>query len=138
MKVFLDTNVLVSAAATRGLCADVVRAVLVSHQLVVSAPLLAELENALRKKIGLPNNLISEFIEVLQQEAHFSAASDLPEINIQDKDDLVILSSALNGRAALFITGDQELLDLCKVGDMEIISPRIFWERLKTQPLDKP
>ncbi len=45
MRVFLDTNVLVSAVATRGLCADVLRETLVSHQLVVSAPLIAELKN---------------------------------------------------------------------------------------------
>ncbi len=41
MRVFLDTNVLVSAVATRGLCADVLREVLLSHQLLVSADLLA-------------------------------------------------------------------------------------------------
>ena len=32
MKVFLDTNVLASAAATRGLCADVLREVFASHR----------------------------------------------------------------------------------------------------------
>ena len=37
MRVFLDTNVLVSAMATRGLCADVLREILTSHRLVVSA-----------------------------------------------------------------------------------------------------
>jgi len=39
VKVFLDTNILVSATATRGLCADVLREVLASHQLIVSDPL---------------------------------------------------------------------------------------------------
>jgi len=44
MRVFLDTNLLVSAVATRGLCADVLREVLLSHQLVISPPLLSELK----------------------------------------------------------------------------------------------
>ena len=34
VRVFLDTNVLVAAFATRGLCADVVRTVLAEHELV--------------------------------------------------------------------------------------------------------
>ena len=36
MKVLLDTNVLVSAFATRGLCADVLRLVLTEHEMVVA------------------------------------------------------------------------------------------------------
>ena len=58
MRVFLDTNVLVSAVATRGLCADVLREILVSHQLVVSNPLIFELKNILHIKIGPPQEII--------------------------------------------------------------------------------
>jgi len=63
MKVFLDTNVLVSAVATRGLCADALREVLVSHQLVISSPLLNELTNILHSKFGIPFDVITEFID---------------------------------------------------------------------------
>jgi predicted nucleic acid-binding protein len=38
----------------------------------------------------------------------------------------------LNGEAELFVTGDKELLDLEKVGSMEIVSPRKFWEKLRS------
>ena len=134
MKIFLDTNVLVAAMATRGLCADVLREVLTSHQLVVSPPLLAELKRVLRQKLRIPAELINEAIEVLQQDAHLAAPSKIPDIDIQDKDDLVILSSALGGKADLLVTGDKELLDLGKVEDLQIISPRAFWEILKAQP----
>ena len=133
MKVFLDTNVLVSAAATRGLCADVLREVLTSHQLVVSSPLFSELENILKEKLSLPHELISEFIEILEQDAHQSSPSESPDVDIQDKDDLAILSSALNGNADLFVTGDKELLDLHRIDEMDIVSPKMFWERLKAQ-----
>jgi len=139
MKVFLDTNVLVSATATRGLCADVLREVLVSHQLVISSPLLTELKNAFRKKLGVPDDLTAELVEILQQDAHYSTPSALPDVDIQDRDDFAILSSALNGGADIFfITGDKELLGLQKIGNMEIISPRMFWEKLKTQQPDEP
>jgi putative PIN family toxin of toxin-antitoxin system len=132
MKVFLDTNVLVSAAATRGLCADVLREVLISHQLVVSAPLFSELESILKKKLTLPHELIAEFIEVLQQDSYQSSPSDLPDVEIQDKDDLTILSSAINGDADIFITGDKGLLELLRIDNIDILSPKMFWERLKT------
>jgi len=131
MKVFLDTNVLVSAMATRGLCADVLREVLTSHELVISVSLLNELKRILRQKLRVPAELIDEAIEMLRRDAVFSAPTETPNIPIQDKDDLVILSSALNGKAALFVTGDKELLELGNVEHMEIVSPRMFWEKLK-------
>ena len=133
MKVFLDTNILVSATATRGLCADVLREVLIHHQLVIAEPLLAELRNALCKKLGVPEEFISELIEILQKDSLFSSSSTHRDIGIQDSADVIILSCALNGNADLFVTGDKELLDLAKIGNMEIVSPRVFWERLKIQ-----
>jgi len=132
MKIFLDTNVLVSALATRGLCGDVLREVLLSHQLILSLPVLSELEEVLREKFGIPSPLIFEFLQILKQGALSSSPSPLPNVDLKDKDDLPLLSSALNGKAELFVTGDQELLHLKKIGDMQIISPRGFWERLKS------
>jgi len=137
MRVFLDTNVLVSAVTTRGLCADVLREVLVSHQLVVSAPLIAELQSVLRNKIGIPQEIIFDFVEVLTQDSIFSKDTNLATIVIKDKDDILILSTALNGNAELFVTGDNELLELGTTRFMRIVSPRKFWETLKAQPPDK-
>jgi putative PIN family toxin of toxin-antitoxin system len=131
MKVFLDTNVLVSAVATRGLCSDVLREVLRHHHLIISPELVTELESVFRKTLGLPQNIIFEFIEVIKQDSQLSVPSPLLNVNIRDKDDLLMLSSALNGGADLFITGDKELLGLQSIRNMGIVSPRMFWERLK-------
>ena len=137
MKVFLDTNVLISAVATRGLCADVLREVLIHHRLIISAPLLTELKHALRKKVGVPEELIAQMVEMLQQDSHLSTSSSVADIEVQDRDDLVILSNALNAKAELFITGDKELLELKQIGKMQIVSPRKFWEKLKAQQPDE-
>ncbi len=137
MRVFLDTNVLVSAVATRGLCADVLREILISHQLVVSAPLIAELKNILHTKIGIPQEIISDFVEVLTQDSILCENTKLTNIDINDKDDILILSTALNGNAELCVTGDKELLELGKIQSMRIVSPRKFWETLITQPQDE-
>lgn len=44
MRIFLDTNVLAAALATRGLCAELFEVALQSHELLVSDSVLAELE----------------------------------------------------------------------------------------------
>jgi putative PIN family toxin of toxin-antitoxin system len=137
MRVFLDTNVLVSAVATRGLCADLLREILVSHQLVVSAPLIAELRNILHTKIGTPQEIISDFEALLTQDAIFSEDTTLTNVDINDKDDILLLSTALNANAQLFVTGDKELLGLGKIKSMGIVSPRGFWKILKTQRLNE-
>ena len=48
MRVFLDTNVLVSAFASRGLCAEVLELVLLDHDLILGRNVLREFEKALR------------------------------------------------------------------------------------------
>jgi putative PIN family toxin of toxin-antitoxin system len=133
MRIFLDTNILVSAVATRGLCADVLREVLTFHEIIISAQLVSELRESLAGKLGVPGPLVKEFIKTLVQDAHFSEPSALPGVKIHDRDDLTILSAALNGKADLFITGDKELLTLGNVGPMDIVNPRKFWEVLRAR-----
>ena len=133
MRVFLDTNVLVSAIATRGLCADVLREIFVSHQLVISIPLISELKRILSNKLGVPQEIISDFIEVLTQDCLLSENTDQIIIDISDRDDILILSTAVNGKAEIFVTGDKELLELKKLQLMRIVSPREFWETLKAR-----
>jgi uncharacterized protein len=135
MIIFLDTNVLVSALATRGLCSDVLREILSFHQLVISAPLLAELERMLKDKIKLPENLINESLEFLKQTSTMSEPFDRPIPELKDKDDIPIVNSALNGGVELFITGDKEVLRLRSVDEMMIVDPRTFWELLKSQKM---
>lgn len=53
MRIFLDANVLVSAFASRGLCADVLELVLLEHDLVVGQNVLRELKKALREKVSV-------------------------------------------------------------------------------------
>jgi putative PIN family toxin of toxin-antitoxin system len=131
MRVFLDTNVLASAAATRGLCADVFREVLRSHELVVSDALFEELVRVLDKKFGAKPDLIREVIHLLHQDTVFAEPTERVDVKLKDKDDLVILSAALGGSADLLITGDKELLSLKRVGRMAIVSPRGFWSKLR-------
>ena len=133
MRVFLDTNVLVSAVATRGLCADVFREVLTSHELIICDALLQEVKRVLQQKLKAPPSLASEFLNLLTQDTIKAKPSQLPKVAIKHKSDLIILAAALSGNAELLVTGDRELLDLGNVEGLDIVSPRAFWERLRSQ-----
>ena len=133
MKIFLDTNVLASAAATRGLCADVLREVFASHDLFLSEQVLSELGRVLKLKFGVGQDLIDDFIWLLRQDSVLAQPSRVPRLKLQDKDDLTILAAAITAGAEVLITGDKELLDLGRVENLKILSPRQFWEELKAQ-----
>ena len=134
MRVFLDTNVLASAAATRGLCADVLREVLASHMLLISTQVLSELKRVLATKFGVPQELIDDFMALLRQDTVLAQPGQLPRLKIQDQDDLPILSAAISAGADVFVTGDKELLDIGQIENLAILSPRQFWEKLKAKP----
>ena len=131
MRVFLDTNVLASALATRGLCTDILRAVINSEDLIISDALLVELRRILLKKFRVPQPLVDEMILFLQKDTIRAETGDLLDLGIKDKDDIIILSSAVNGKADIFVTGDKEVLSLGNVERMEILSPRGFWDKTK-------
>jgi putative PIN family toxin of toxin-antitoxin system len=134
VRVFLDTNVLASAAATRGLCADVLREVLTSHELLISAQVLKELERVLATKFGVVHDLIDDFIQLMRQDTVLAHPGQLPKVKIKDQDDLPILSAAISAKAEIFVTGDKEILDIGQIENLTILSPRQFWEKLKAQP----
>ncbi|MFN2351743.1 MAG: putative toxin-antitoxin system toxin component, PIN family [Kiritimatiellia bacterium] len=133
MKVFLDTNIIASATATRGLCADVLRTVIEFHDLVVSDHLVSELRRVLKDKFEAFPDVIADVVWLLRQDTIMSESTPLHDLPLSDPADIAIVSSALNGAAAVFVTGDKEILDLRRVGTMEVLSPRQFWDKERGQ-----
>jgi predicted nucleic acid-binding protein len=101
---------------------------------LTSAQVLSELKRVLRRKFGVAQDLIDDFILLMRQDTVLAQPGQLPPVEIQDQDDLPILSAAISAKADVFVTGDKELLDLGKVEDLAILSPRQFWDKLKAQP----
>jgi len=104
MKVFLDTNVIVSATATRGLCADVLRTAIEFHELVVSEHLLAELQRILKDKFRASPNLIADVVRLLLQDTVMAESQPLVDVSLKDTADIAIVSSAIHGGAELLVT----------------------------------
>jgi putative PIN family toxin of toxin-antitoxin system len=131
VRVALDTNVLVSAVATRGLCSDVLNLVLAEHELIVGEAVLAELRRVLTDRIRVPSKLIDEFVSLLQQEGTVVKMAEPFPVKIRDKDDVAVLSEAIAGCAEALVTGDRDLLDIADALPLQILSPRGFWEQLR-------
>lgn len=133
MRVFFDTNVLVSAFATRGLCAELFELVLLEHELIAGASVLREFAKALRRKIKLPAPRVEEIVEFVAGEAAqtIDEAAPMSALDV-DPDDALVLGEALAGRAEVFVTGDAALLRTETVESLQIVSPRRFWEMLRS------
>jgi putative PIN family toxin of toxin-antitoxin system len=131
LKVFLDTNVLVSAFATRGLSADVLRVVMAEHELVTSEVVLDELQRVLAEKIGAPATAIDAAVGLLRKHHVEPRPADPYLLDIDDACDEWVVASVVSCDADVFVTGDRQLLD--GVGEVEgirFLSPREFWELL--------
>lgn len=134
MRVFLDTNVLISALTTRGLCAELFEAVISEHELFTGEPVLQELQRILRQKFRVPESVVKGYLGLLRAQANLVEAADVPAISFKDPDDIPILACALAAKADAFVTGDKDLLALGNVAGMPIIDPRSFWNTLKGYP----
>lgn len=130
MRVFLDTNVLVSAFASRGLCADLFELVLLEHELVLGRNVLRELSKALRGKVKLSTARMSEIVDFVSGESVQVVDKAVPAQAEVDADDAIVLGEALAGQAEIFVTGDAALLELGSIEGLLVVSPRSFWEIL--------
>lgn len=131
MRVCLDTNVLVAAFATRGLCTDVVRTVLAEHELVVGDVILAELRRVLERKLRLPEDRIAAVEAVFEGITVVAKPESASTLKLRDASDGWVLATAVACAADVLVTGDEDLLVVADGAPLEILSPRAFWELLR-------
>lgn len=130
----LDTNVLVAAFATRGLCADVFRTVLAEHELVIGDVILAELRRALTTKFKVPADRRESIDAVFAPFPHIPKAATPGLASIRDPADRWVFATAVAGRADVLVTGDQDLLAVRDESPLLILEPRAFWKLLRASP----
>lgn len=131
MKVFLDTNVLVSAVATRGLCAEVLHVVLAEHDLILGAHVLVELRRVLQQKIGLEAGAIEAVEAFLRRQGHVVRSEHPPSVKVRDADDSLVLAEAIEAGADVVVTGDRDILAVAAKVPFPIVTPRGFWSLLR-------
>ena len=129
MKAVFDTNVLVAAFITEGVCAKLLgRARRKQLDLVISLFILKEFENVLSKKFSASKEdmraaakLISEVVQMV---------NPAPEVSgvCRDPDDDKYLACAVDGEADVIVSGDKDLVTLREFASIPIVSPRRFVE----------
>ncbi len=131
MKIFLDTNVLVSAYTARGICADLLRYILTEHDLLTGEINLLELRRVLKGRFHASGEIIETIEAELRDATIIQKPAKPSPIPVRDPDDGWVLASAVDGQADLLVTGDQDLLAIADQAPVAIVDPRGCWDRLR-------
>ncbi len=129
MKIVFDSNVVIAAFGTRGLCDSLLEEALENHRVVLSEELLQEIQKALQKKFRMPPLEVKSAIAFLKQYSAMETPEALPRDTCRDPDDVKVLGLAVAASADLIITGDKDLLTLKEFRKIPILSPREFLNR---------
>lgn len=126
MKVFLDTNVWLSAVVFPGLCAELLVQLLTDgHEVLTSDLVRAETHGVLQRKFARHATAIERF------DALWACARTVPDVaEPADDADARLVAAAAAADAVLFVTGDQRVLGWDPRGAMRIVTPREAWQRV--------
>ena len=130
MRVVLDTNVLLAAFGTRGLCDALFTVCLEGHQLVASEHINGELRLHLTRAFRVPARQADEIAAFVRELSEVVSPARVIALACRDPDDLPVLGTAVAGRADVLVTGDRDLLELKRHGGIPIVTPRECYERL--------
>jgi len=128
VNVVFDTNVLIAAFLTEGICAKLlIRARRRDFNLTLSDGILREFNRVLKKKLAASPHEISEALIILSEAAqNILGQTDSIEPICRDSDDDMILACARDAAADYVVTGDEDLLVLKNYKGISILSPREF------------
>jgi putative PIN family toxin of toxin-antitoxin system len=126
MRVVLDTNVLIAALISRGVCADLLEHCVLHYQLVSSEHILGELREHLAGKFKYSSEDADEAAGLLRMRLELVSPGVLAQPVCRDPDDDLILATATAGSARCIITGDKDLLVIQRFQAVEILRPTQF------------
>ncbi|MBC8248851.1 MAG: putative toxin-antitoxin system toxin component, PIN family [Anaerolineales bacterium] len=142
LRVVVDTNVLISGTiVTAGASARIVDAALNRWLRLVICPfLLTEYAEVVqRPRIAHKYAKIAQRVDDLLDYfgSYTVVVAGIPQQPFvpADPDDDAVVAAALEGHAAYIVSGDQHLLELKRVRDVRILTPRDFVAQVLKEPL---
>ncbi|MBA4391781.1 MAG: putative toxin-antitoxin system toxin component, PIN family [Syntrophus sp. (in: bacteria)] len=128
VKAVFDTNVLVAAFLTEGICAKLlIRARRRDFDLILCDGILQEFKRVLKKKFATSPHETSEALIILSEAAlEIHGRTDSITPICRDSDDDLILACARDAVADYVVTGDEDLLVLKNYEGINIVNPREF------------
>jgi len=127
MRIFFDTNVLIAAFVSHGVCNELFDHCLAEHTICTSARVLDELCRNLEEKFAYTRTRVEQVAALVRQNAQVITYDVLPSRVCRDPDDDHILAAARTGTVDCIITGDQDLLLLQHFDGIPILKPGDFW-----------
>jgi uncharacterized protein len=128
VKAVFDTNVLVAAFVSEGVCSKLLtRARKRQFHLFISPFILQEFERVLVRKLAVPKGEARDAVRLVSEAAE--AVVHPPELDApicRDSMDDNVLACSLAAETDYLVTGDADLLDLRSFRNTLIISPRNF------------
>lgn len=138
----VDTNILISGTiVSAGASARIVDAALDNWLCLITSPfLLTEYADVIqRPHIARKYSKIAQRMDDLLAylENHAVVVDGIPQERFvpADPDDDAIIATALEGRAAYIVSGDQHLLELKDIRGVRIVTPRDFMTRVLKESL---
>lgn len=130
MKVVFDTNVLVAAFATEGLCSKLLqRANRGDFEIYISPFIFQEFQEKLKTKLFLSRTeikeaiaLLNEVVKIVNPEEEGIRVSGI----CRDRDDDSIIACGLACKGDYIVTGDKDLLAIREYKGIKIKDPREF------------
>ena len=127
MRLVLDTNVLLAAYLTRGVCHELFEHCERSHRIVTAEILLREFESKLLRKLKVPPPKASAAVALIRSQTELAKPLPFDKPVCRDPDDDWVLATALSGDCECIVTGDKDLLVLTPFAGISIIAPGAFW-----------
>lgn len=126
MRILLDTNVMIAAFITRGVCSDLLDHCIRHHVLITSEFVLNEFHEHLIHKFRYTAEEVEEAIELMRMKMEIVEPKLLKDPMCRDPNDDIVVGTALAGDVKCIVTGDKDLLDLKRFESFDIISPKEF------------
>ncbi|MGH9203427.1 MAG: putative toxin-antitoxin system toxin component, PIN family [Vicinamibacterales bacterium] len=128
MSLLFDTNVLIAALVARGTCSDLLEHCVRQHVVISSQPLLDEFRDVLERKFRQREVDVRSALRLFAETFTLVTPDVLDPPICRDRDDDVVLATALAGECAAIITGDQDLLILDPFRGIRVLAPSAFWK----------
>jgi len=128
MRLVIDTNVLIAAFISHGVCNELYEHCALNHEVVLSKFILDELNGKLTGKFLFTTREADSVVRLVRSRCEIVRTSPLPTQVSRDPDDDNVIATAIAGRCRCVITGDKDLLDLEESDNIAMVRPSGFWQ----------
>lgn len=130
MRVMLDTNILISAFLFKSKNMNaLIEKLSKEHEIIICSYTIEELKELIKVKFKVDIKELDEFLRDFPFDLVYSPMNIEEKLfNIRDKDDYIILYTAMIENVDVFITGDKDFDDV-DIERPEIMNAREFLDR---------